>query len=158
MATERRKNPRFSVRDNAFAILRADPLKPVPIIDISLGGLGIAVDRIKMSPDGLNNTERLEILIDDCSFFMENLSYQLLPQYRNFSQNPVGSFQNVYGLKFMNLMPSQQARLKYFIRNHTRGGMTPKFMRKLNPLLSQFKSKKNFGDTCRNLWLQRPSM
>ncbi len=157
MATEKRKNRRFRVRKKAFAVFRTDPVELVPITDISLGGLGIDLNGISMSPIRLNDAEKLEILIDDCSFFMENLAYQLLPQYRNFHQNPGRAFQNIYGVKFINLMPSQLARLKYFIRNHTRGGMRPKFMRKLNLNFLQFKSKKNFGDTCHRLGLQRPS-
>ena len=158
MAIERRKNPRYCVRDSAFAIFRPEPVKLVPIVDISLGGLGIGVNGIKMSADGLNGAARLEILMDDGYFYMDNLPYQLLPQYRSFPRNDVGSFQNIYGVKFGDLMSSQQNQLKYFIRNHTRGGMTPKFIRKFNQHLHQIIGKKDFGNSCQNAWLQRPSL
>ena len=158
MESERRNNPRFSVRKNAFAVFGSDPVQLVPIVDVSLGGLKIVFNGIKMSPERVNGSEKLEILIDDCSFFMENLSYRLLPQYRNVTHNPVGARQNIYGVKFINLMPSQLTQLRYFIRNHTKGGMKPKFMRKLNRHLFQFKSKKNLAPACRDLGLQRPSV
>jgi hypothetical protein len=39
MEIERRRHPRFRVRDNAFAAFQPEPVKLVPIIDIGLGGL-----------------------------------------------------------------------------------------------------------------------
>ena len=158
MVIERRKNSRFCVRDNAFAVFGPEPVKLAPIVDISLGGLGIGVNGIDLEVDGLEIPAKLEIVIDDGCFYMDKLPYQLLTQYRNFSGNAVGSFQNIYGLKFVDLMPSQQTRLKYFIRNHTRGGMTPKFIRKFNRHFHQITGKKDFVNSCQTAWLQRPSL
>jgi hypothetical protein len=139
-------------------VFKPEPVKLVPIIDISLGGLGIGVNEFNMSLDRLNGASRLEILIDDGCFYLDNLSCQILAPYRNFSQNAFGSIQNIYGVKFVDLMSSQQNRLRYFIRHHTRGGMTPKFIRKLNAHLQEITGKKDFGDSCQNAWLQRPSL
>jgi hypothetical protein len=63
-----------------------------------------------------------------------------------------------YGVKFVELMSSQQSQLKYFIRHHTRGGMTPKFIRMFNQHLHQILGKKDFGNSCQNAWLQRLSL
>ena len=156
MEIERRKYPRFNVRDNAFAIFQPEPVKLVPIVDIGLGGLGIGVNGINTSDGWLNQASCLEILIDDCSFYMDNLGYKLLPKFRSISRTAGSPFQNIYGLKFIDLMPSQQSRLKYFIRNHTTGGMTPKFIRKFNQHFHQFLDEKDFGAACRNISLQRP--
>ena len=158
MAIERRKNPRFCVRDNAFAVFGPEPVKLAPIVDISLGGLGIGLNGINMGADGLNGAAKLEIVIDDGCFYMDKLPYQRLPQYRNFPRNPSGSFQNIYGIKFVDLMSSQQSRLKYFIRNHTRGGMTPKFIRKFNQHFHQIIGKNDFASSGQTAWLQRPSL
>lgn len=158
MVIERRKNPRYCVRDNAFAVFGPEPVKLVPIVDISLGGLGIGVNGINLKADGLNIPPKLEIVIDDGCFYMDKLSYQLLPQYRNFSGNVVGSFQNIYGVEFVDLMSSQQTRLKYFIRSHTRGGMTPKFIRKFNQHFNQIVGKRDFANSCQTAWLQRQSL
>jgi hypothetical protein len=158
MAIERRKNPRYCVRDNAFAVFGPEPVKLVPIVDISLGGLGIGINGINLSADGFNGPAKLEIVIDDGCFYMDNLHYQLLPQSRNFYQNAFGLFPNIYGVKFVNLMSSQYSRLKYFIRHHTRGGMTPKFIHKLNAHLHQITGKKDFPGSCQNAWLHRPSL
>jgi hypothetical protein len=155
---ERRKNPRYCTRDNAFAVFGPEPVKLAPIVDISLGGLGIGLHGIKRGADGLNGAAKLEIVIDDGCFYMDKLPYQLLGQYRNFPRNPSGSFQNIYGIKFIDLMSSQQTRLKYFIRNHTRGGMTPKFIRKFNQHFHQIIGKNDFARSCQTAWLQRLSL
>ena len=157
MEIERRKYPRFSVRDNAFAVFQPEPVKLVPVVDIGLGGLGIGYNGINTSDGWLKSASCLELLIDDCSFYMDNLSYELLPQLRSVPRNVGYPFQHIYGLKFIDLMPSQQSQLKYFIRNHTTGGMTPKFIRKFNQHFHQFLDKKDYGAACRNISLQRPA-
>ena len=120
MAIDRRKYPRYCVRDNAFAIVGPEPVTLVPVIDISLGGLGIGVNSIHLRADGLDvRSTKLEIVIDDGSFYMDKLPYRLIARYWNFSGNPFGSFQTIYGVKFVDLMASQQTRLKYFIRFYT---------------------------------------
>jgi hypothetical protein len=156
MQIERRKYPRFRVRDNAFAVFQPESVKLVPIVDVGLGGLGIDVNGIEPNDERLNGASCLEILIDDCSFYINNLDYELLPKFRSVPPNDVAPFQNIYGLKFVNLMPSQLFRLKSFIRNHTAGGMTPKFIRKFNQHFHQFLDEKDYGAACRNISLQRP--
>ena len=154
MAIERRKNPRYCVRDNAFAVFGPEPVKLAPIIDISLGGLGIEANGSKVCAGESNCTARLEIVIDDGSFYMDNLHYQLLPQYRSFSGKAVEPFQHIYGVQFTDLMSTQLNQLKYFIRNHTRGGMTPTFIRKFKQHLHEFIGKRDFANSCQTVWLQ----
>jgi hypothetical protein len=158
MEIERRKYPRFSVRGNAFAVFQPEPIKLVPIVDIGLGGLGIGINGINTRDGWLNKSPSLELLIDDCSFYMDNLGYELLPEFRSVHRNTGSPFQNIYGLKFIDLMPSQQSQLKYFIRNHTTGGMTPNFIRKFNQHFHQFLGKKDYGAACRNISLQGPAL
>lgn len=158
MATERRRYPRFSVRDNAYAVFQPEPVKLVPIVDIGLGGLGIGVKGINTSAEWLKGTSNLEILIDDCSFYLENLDFKILPEFRSLPRNTAGPFQHICGLKFVNLMSSQQSRLKYFIRRHTTGGIRPKVIRKINRHFHQFFHHKDYGDACRNIRFSRPSL
>ena len=152
METERRKYRRFNIKDNAFAVFQPEPVKLVPIVDVGLGGLGVGVNGINISDGWLKEASSLEILIDDCSFYMDNLGYELLPKFRSVARNTSIPFQIIYGLKFVDLMSSQRSQLKYFIRKHTTGGMTPKFIQKFN----QFLNKKDYGAACRNISLQRP--
>ena len=159
MAIERRNYPRYCVRDNAFAVIGPEPVTLAPVIDISLGGLGIGGNGINFRADGLDAPpKKLEIVVDDGSFYMDKLPYQPLTQYRSFSGNAAGSFQNIYGVQFVDLMPSQQTWLKYFIRNHTRGGMTPKFIRKFNQHFNQIVGKRDIAGSCQTDWLHRPSL
>jgi hypothetical protein len=156
MEIERRKHPRFSVRDNAFAVIQSEPVKLFPIVDIGLGGLGIGINGINTGHEWLNRASFLEILIDDCSFYMENIGYEFLPNFRTVPPNAGSPFQYIYGLKFVDLMSRQQYQLKSFIRNHTTGGMTPRFIRKLNQHVRQFLDTRDYGAACRNISLQRP--
>ena len=158
MAIERRKHPRYCVRDNAFAVIGPEPVMLAPIVDISLGGLGIGVNGINLEVDGSDALPKLEIVIDDGSFYMDKLPYQLLTRYRSFLGDAVGSFQNIYGVKFVDMISSQQTQLKYFIRNHARGGMTPKFIRKFNQHFHQMIGKRDVVSSCQTAWLQRPSL
>ena len=155
MEIERRRHPRFSIRDNAFAVFQSEHVKLVPIVDIGLGGLGIGVNGINTGDGWLNRASSLEILMDDCSFYIDNIGYELLPKFRSVPQNAASPFQKIYGLKFVDLEPSQQYQLKSFIRNHTTGGMTPKFIRKFNQHVRQFLDKRNYGAACRKISPQR---
>ena len=156
MQIERRKYPRFSVKANAFALFQPEPVKLAPIVDVSLGGLGIGVNAMGTNDEKLISTSCLEILIDDCSFYINNIGYEFLPKLRSVPLDAVTPFENIYGLKFVNLMPSQLSRLKSFIRNHATGGMTPKFIRKFSRHFHQFLDKKDYGAACRNINLQSP--
>ncbi|MBW2516483.1 MAG: PilZ domain-containing protein [Deltaproteobacteria bacterium] len=158
MVIERRQSPRFSVRSNAFAIFKSKPDKLIPIVNISLGGMGIGVNGINMNTDGLSEGSRLEILTDDCRFYMDQLAYQLLLPHRDLTPEGVGPFGHVYGVQFIDLMSSQRNRLNHFIRNHTRGGKTSKLLHMFNQHLHQFIGKKDLADACRNIGLQRPSI
>ena len=75
MQTERRKHPRYKVRDNVFAVISPDPVKVVPIMDISMGGLSIYLDNGSRGPDPVS---KLEIMVADCSFYLENLPFQIV--------------------------------------------------------------------------------
>ena len=44
MQVERRKQRRFKVKDNTFAVINPDPVKMVPIVDIAMGGMVIFFD------------------------------------------------------------------------------------------------------------------
>ena len=156
MQIERRKYPRFSVKANAFALFQPEPIRLAPIVDVSLGGLGIGVHGMGINDEKLISASCLEILIDDCSFYIDHIGYELLPKFRSVPRNAVVPFQNIYGLKFVNLMPSQLSRLKSFIRNQTTGGMTPKFIRKFNQHFHQFLDKKDYGAACRNINFKQP--
>jgi len=49
MRVERRQFKRYCSKDSAFAVFKAEPVKLVPIVDISVGGLGFSVNGISGS-------------------------------------------------------------------------------------------------------------
>ena len=133
MQTERRKHRRFRIKENAFAVINQAPVKLVPILDISMGGLSIYMD------DGtkwMNDSQKLEIMAADCSFYLDSIPFEILSNFKAFP----GDASNIqdtrrYSLKFGNLRPVQKGRLKYLIRNYTRGDSNFQFLRKLSKLL-----------------------
>lgn len=133
MQAERRKQRRFKVKDNTFAVINPDPVKMVPIVDIAMGGLGIYVDN---GAKWMNDCPKLEIMVADCSFYLDNLPFEIIANVKTFpwdaSDMPDG---RRVSLKFGNLRPVQKSRLKYFMRNYTRNGSKLKLLQRVSNLL-----------------------
>ena len=151
MPIERRKHRRFQVKDSAFTVINSDPVKVVPIIDIGMGGLGIYLD------DGarwLDASSKLEIMVADCSFYLEKLPFQIVANVRAFPDNTSNLMDGRrYGIKFGNLRPAQKAQLKYFMRNYTEGGLILQFQQKINELLHPIWASKYSSDSCKTgIW------
>jgi hypothetical protein len=159
MRVERRKYARYCVRNAAFAVFKAEPVQLLPIVDIGFGGLGISGNEISGSEHWSNSCAFLDIMEGDGSFYLDNLPYELLPGARSLSLHAAASVKNqFYGVKFLNLMPSQKTHLKHFIHKYTVGGKTPQFIQKFNQFLHQVWGKKQFSDSCQNIWLHRPTL
>jgi hypothetical protein len=158
MPVERRKQPRYRVKDNAFAVINDQPVKLVPILDIAMGGLGVYVDEDALR---MNESSRLEIMVADCSFYMENLPFELISNFKAFPTRPVNLLDGRrFSLKFGKLMPRQKSQLKYFIRNYTEGRGRFKLLQGLNKLLHPHRAPKYAGHSCNTgIWqgLHRPT-
>jgi hypothetical protein len=158
MPVERRRQPRYRVKDNAFAVINDEPVKLVPILDIAMGGLGIFVNEGALR---MNESSKLEIMLADCSFYMENLPFELMSNFKAFPTQPVKFLDGRrYSLKFGKLMPRQKSQLKYFIRNYTEGRMMLQLLQRLNKLLHPFRAPKYAGQSCNTgIWqgLHRPT-
>ena len=148
MQGERRKNQRYTIRDKAFAVIGSDSVKMLPIIDIGIGGLGICADDARQI-----KSSNLEILVDDCSFYLDRIPFKTISNFAAACSSPFHSAQNYrFGLEFGKLMPSQIFKLRYFIRNYTRGGATPTIVGKFYDQLHHLWSKKHMVQTCQNIW------
>ena len=146
MQVERRKSRRFQIMDSGFAVISPDPVKLVPITDISLGGLGFYTD---LNEDWLNKSSKLEIMVADCSFHLEKVPFKVISNTSVFPTKSTSLMDGRrYGLKFGNLRPIQQSQLKYFVRNYTKGGLTPQFMRNLNKMMYRIRANKDSGASC----------
>ncbi len=85
MQDERRRHPRYKVKDNAFAIINPEPVRLVPILDIAMGGVGVYVNN---EDQWLNKVSKLEIMVADCSFFLANLPFESISDFKAFPVNP----------------------------------------------------------------------
>ena len=159
MSVERRKNRRFQVKDKCFTVINPDPVKLVPIIDISLGGIGFYFND---NEKWLNQTPKLEIMAADCSFYMEKLPYAVVSNARAFPHQSTSLLDGRrYSLKFGHLQPNQKSQLKYFIRNYTEGGTLLQLQQKISKLLRPIWANKHTSDSCKpGIWqsLHRSSL
>jgi len=146
MQAEQRKQQRFRVKENAFAVINQDPVRLVPILDVAMGGLGIYVN------DGakwINDSPKLEIMVADCSFYLDSIPFEIISSFRAFPGDASSMLDGRrYNLKFGNLRPVQKARLKYFIRNYTHGGSKFQFLRKFSNLLHPTWTNKYVEQRC----------
>jgi len=158
MQIERRESQRYPVKENAYAVINPDPLKVVPILDVGAGGLGIYVDDNGKLPD---TSSKLEILVADCSFHLENLPFEIILSRRAL---PAGTSNLLAGqrcsLKFGSLMPRQKSQLKYFIRNYTEGNIALQIMQKFSKLFQPIWANQYSAKSCTpGIWqgLQHPT-
>lgn len=158
MSFERRQHPRYRVKDNAFAVINSEPVKLVPILDIAMGGLGAYVNGDAVWMD---ESSKLEIMVADCSFYMENIPFELISNYKAFPARPSNIINGRrISLQFGELMSRQQAQLKYFIRNYTEGRLMFQLIQKLGKILHPFRAPKYAGQSCNTgMWqgLHRPT-
>jgi len=146
MEFERRAHRRFRVKENAFAVINKDPVRLVPILDVAIGGLGIYVD------DGakwVNDSPKLEIMAADCSFYLDSIPFVIKSKSKAVERDIYSMLDGRRcSLKFGHLRPVQKSRLKYFIRNYTRGGSKFQFLRKFSKLLHPTWTNKYAQQSC----------
>jgi len=156
MQSERRKNHRYPLQGKAFAVIGSESTKMLPIIDIGIGGLGVCADDAwKIKP------AHLEILVQDCSFYLDRIPFKNILRFPAACSNPFHSTpNNRCGLEFGKLMPSQIFKLRYFIRNYARGGGISSIMAKFYHQVQHLLSKKHMAHACENIWrnYQHPSL
>jgi hypothetical protein len=146
MQVERRRQQRFKIKDNAFAIINLEPVRLVPILDIAMGGVGVYVNG---RDQWLNEASKLEIMVADCSFYLENLPFESISDFKAFPANPSNLLDGRHcSLKFGTLTPSQKSELKYFIRNYAQGGTIWQVMHKFSKVLHPLRVHKHSGPSC----------
>ena len=151
MQIERRKHRRYRVKDNTFAVINPDPVTVVPIVDISMGGVSFYLDDGAHWPDP---TSKLEIMVADCSFYLEKLPFQIVSHARAFPNRSSNLMDGRrYGIKFGNLGPGKKSQLKHFIRTYTEGGYLLQLQHKVSKLLHPNWAHKTAGDNCKpDIW------
>ncbi|CAB1060451.1 hypothetical protein D1BOALGB6SA_5217 [Olavius sp. associated proteobacterium Delta 1] len=149
MQIERRKHQRYKVKDNAFAIINPEPVRLVPILDVAMEGVGVYVNN---EDQWLNKASKLEIMVADCSFYLENLSFESISDFNALPANPSNLFDGRRcSLKFGTLTLSQKSELKYFIRNYAQGGTLWQVMQKFSNVWHPFRAHKHSGPRCNSV-------
>jgi hypothetical protein len=136
---EQRRHQRFHLNDDAFALIRSIPARPLNIQGKSMGGIACAVFKARPARLGkidnigmgglmfqhiagksqLNRTFVLEILSADCRFYLAKMPFEIKADVGLPDDIPGSSIEmRQVRLQFQNLSDSQQARLKEFLINH----------------------------------------
>jgi hypothetical protein len=158
MKVERRSHPRFNVRTNAFAVLEADPVQIVPIVDVSLGGIAVYHPIGEQWPQSLT---RLEIMVADCSFFMQKVPFEMAGTADVFQTHTIESIRKKrYGIKFGKLAAGQRKQIKHFIRHYAGNGLTHQIIDRFHKIINHHWSSKYAKDNCDIVWnnYQHPMM
>lgn len=155
MQNERRKHRRYRVKDNVFTVINPKPVKVVPIIDIGMGGLGIYLDE---GARWLGTSSQLEIMVADCSFYLEKLPFRIVADVRAFPNNNSSLMDGRrYSIKFGNLSPGQKSHLKYFIRHHTEKGLISQALHGISKLLDPIRANNHSTQNCNTrIWQNLP--
>lgn len=147
MQKERREHRRYQVKEGAFAIFRPEPVKILPIVDISLHGLTVLTETDLRWFEG---TETLEILVSDCSFYLDKIPYTVVADSECLRPASDTRSRRV-GLEFGRLSSLQWIQLKHFIRRHTVEGATTSLVDRLAGLLDTVFAGKTARTDCRRL-------
>jgi hypothetical protein len=136
---ERRNHNRFQIKKVAFAMIRSAFSKPICLIDRSLGEIACDVFRSKpiklgrindISMDGLLfryvdskiqsiESPVLDILLADCGFYLESVSFNTISDTEIAEDYPIDSVKmKQLRMQFRKLTPNQKYKLEYLIQNH----------------------------------------
>ena len=115
---ERRKHPRFDLKDVAFAILKADREEELgQIVNISRGGL---VFHYFIGNREFQKADRLDVLLADSGLHVENIQFHVVDDYELVNELPFSSItKREQRVLFNDLTESQIQGLDSFIRCHT---------------------------------------
>ena len=146
MPVEQREQIRYKVNDNSFAVINPEPVRLVPILDISMDGIGVYVNN---GDQWLDKASKLEIMVADCSFYLEDVSFEPVSGSKALHAN----FSNLIdgrrcSLKFRNLTANQKSELNYFIRNYTQGSAFWQVRQKFIKLLNSFRANNHSAPSC----------
>ena len=115
---DRRKEPRFRLRDNAFAIGPGEPKRLGKLIDISRSGLSF---QYMEEANNFGAGTELHIFSSAHSLFLESFSFEIVSD----SPMPKHPASTLYmrrrGGRFSLLAAGQQAQLDEFISLHSEG-------------------------------------
>lgn len=115
-SSEKRKHPRFSISEGAFAFINNTPFT---LRNISEGGLQL---QSVMHDDAPSGDMMLDIFVKNDNFYLQDIPVRLVRLQKN---KPSSSFSGehltCFGLQFGELTPQQKTRIDSFIIRSTIG-------------------------------------
>lgn len=116
---ERRSNPRFKVKDGAYAALSPDSTIMGQIVNISKGGLCF---RYIVHSEQAYESIATHIFVGDNGFYLEKMPYRTIEDALVESSSSFSSIvMRQRRVAFSDLSPNQRAQLDYFLLNRTIG-------------------------------------
>lgn len=114
---ERRKHKRFTIKDVAFAILRADDDEELgQIINISMGGLAF---QYFVGNREFQKADRLDVILAENRLHIDDIGFRVVDDYELISELPFSSItKREQRVHFDNLTDDQKVGIEGFIREH----------------------------------------
>lgn len=117
--SERRSNPRFKVKDGAYAALSPDSTIMGQIVDIGRGGLCF---RYIVQNDHVSDVDATHIFVGDNGFYLEKMPYTLIEDNLIDEGSLFTSIMmRQRRVHFSELTQNQLAQLDYYLQNRTNG-------------------------------------
>lgn len=124
---ERRKNIRYRARKGAFAVMLPDCTTMGSILDISESGLSFTYQNGQsvITTEDQNRSKpptELSIVLSGDEFYLDKIHVKIISDIK-FSDSDDSKYIQARrcSIKFEKLTFNQEARLEYFIQNHTSG-------------------------------------
>lgn len=115
---EQRQHRRFRVWEDTVVIFRPPDAGMGRLIDISMGGLTFDWVTTEVLPI---EATKLDICRTRSLFILYDLPCQSIWELSIYEKHPTSLHRKRCGVKFGELTPDQESRLKHFIQNHTTG-------------------------------------
>ena len=118
--SDRRLQRRFKAPCNAFAVIHSHTIIVTSLANINMDGL--AFDFMFENIGLITGAKELDIFCADDNlydFHLQNVPFEIVSKLEIESKDQVNPITTRYGVKFGNLTPEQESRLRFFIKYHT---------------------------------------
>jgi|SaaInl8_135m_RNA_FD_contig_21_672691_length_386_multi_13_in_0_out_0_1 hypothetical protein len=121
MTQDKRKYPRYRVKESAFVVLRNHDSRLGQVIDISKNGLAM---KYIAGEDSLDNLLQLDIFLSNTEFYLKSVRFKTTSDIQFSGASSVdGVDLRRRGGQFGKLTKKQTADVELFIRQYTLGGI-----------------------------------
>lgn len=114
--TERRRYPRFQVKERSFVIFAHQQIKLGELIDI--GPHGLAFRYLVEAEGDIHNTRFIDLMVSAEDFYLDQLPVMVIADRDGEIRPYTTTVTRIAALLFGNLSPAQKSRLESLLNHH----------------------------------------